>query len=342
MALVRKALLASRRRCTTTFSTLSSDVRLSTTEETSEGKATNLVRTLSRTTSEINNLFRSIDTNKDNSLSKEEFESAMRKVGIDQIHTLHHAISRNELSRQPSLKADVEKVSFPAMLRDRFVITAEVMVSKIFPAGFGWQTACTFAESQNVAADSAQFALYTGIGDGLGVFAGHSLYYALKSVAVDQTINVKEQIHTGLLLGTAALFSGTSWQPLVSAFSNAGYSFNQTALGTTVGCGLAFFVGLRSGRFLYSDMLDGVGHASYGNLKADAALSVSIGGACGCFVGTDVSFGASNWLRPVVGVEEGISALAASSTAGASTAMGFTAFQAVQNVTYTEGKNWVD
>ena len=42
------------------------------------------------------------------------------------------------------------------------------------------------------------------------------------------------------------------------------------------------------------------------NLKADGALSLAIGGATGAFVGTDVSFGDSNWLRPIVGIEEGV------------------------------------
>ena len=41
---------------------------------------------------------------------------------------------------------------------------------------------------------------------------------------------------------------------------------------------------------------------NYGNLKADGALSVAVGGATAAFVGTDVSFGDSNWLRPLVGV----------------------------------------
>lgn len=67
-------------------------------------------------------------------------------------------------------------------------------------------------------------------------------------------------------------------------------SFNQTLVGTWAGCGFMFFVGLRVGRFLYGGNLHGVPAADYGNLKADALLSCSIGGATACFVGTDVSF----------------------------------------------------
>lgn len=45
---------------------------------------------------------------------------------------------------------------------------------------------------------------------------------------------------------------------------------------------------------------------NYENLKADAQLSVAIGGATACFVGTDVSYGDANWLRPIIGVEDGM------------------------------------
>ena len=48
-------------------------------------------------------------------------------------------------------------------LYDRFVLTAEVTVSKIFPAGFGWQTSSIIAsESFGFAPDTLNFALTTG------------------------------------------------------------------------------------------------------------------------------------------------------------------------------------
>jgi hypothetical protein len=71
-------------------------------------------------------------------------------------------------------------------------------------------------------------------------------------------------------------------------------------------------------------------------------LSVAIGGATACFVGTDVSFGAANFLMPVFGVDAGVSTLQACSIAGMSTATGFVAVQAVQNVAVPTGKNWID
>ena len=78
---------------------------------------------------------------------------------------------------------------------------------------------------------------------------------------------------------------------------------------------------------------------------------MAVGGASGAFVGTDISFVTgmdtgvpvdSNWMRPVLGVEAGISDLQGMVTAGAATSVGFMACQNVQNFTLRPGKNWVD
>ena len=109
------------------------------------------------------------------------------------------------------------------------------------------------------------------------------------------------------MLHHACIFSGGGWQPLVEFLhGTAGLGFNGTAAGTVVGCGTLFFMGLRFGRLAWgkSGILPAVADNSYSNLKADAGLSVAIGGATGAFVGTDCSFGTgatdSNWLRGVV------------------------------------------
>ena len=93
--------------------------------------------------------------------------------------------------------------------------------------------------------------------------------------------------------------------------------------------------------------MDGIEEANYANLKADAALSLAIGGATGCFVGTDVSFVTpagvdQNWLRPIVGVEDGVSDLSGMISAGTSTSLGFMGLQTVQNGVVPAGKNWLD
>lgn len=114
------------------------------------------------------------------------------------------------------------------------------------------------------------------------------------------------------------------------------------------GCSAGFFFGLRLGRQLWSRSMPAVAAPSYKNLKADAQLSVAVGGATGAFVGTDTGFvnattGVdSNWLRPIVGVEDNVSDVAGCVLAGTSTSIGFVATQAGQNVTVAPGKSWVD
>jgi hypothetical protein len=110
---------------------------------------------------------------------------------------------------------------------------------------------------------------------------------------------------------------------------------------TTAVCGGAFFGGLRAGRVLYAPRFEGIEEGNFDNLKNDAALSLSIGAATGCFVGTDISY-SDNWLRPIVGIEEGISVPTGMCVAGTSTALGFLSLQSVQNVIVPKGKNWID
>ena len=212
-----------------------------------------------------------------------------------------------------------------------------------YTAGFGWQTAATVAEGWGMDAANMDFALVTGIGDGLGVAAGHTAYMAIKkAVTGSQDIDMTAQAQTGIFLGSAAVCSGGAWQPFVNTLQAAGLGFN-TSLVLTAGCGtLAFFTGLRIGRAIYSPIFSGVKEANYANLKADAALSVAVGGAAGCFVGTDVSYAGANWLRPLVGVEETCASTTASVLAGSSTALGFTVVQMAENVAYPKNKCWVD
>ena len=71
---------------------------------------------------------------------------------------------------------------------------------------------------------------------------------------------------------------------------------------------------------------------------------MAIGGASSFFVGTDVAYlgGEGNFLRPVVGVEDFDSDLLGVAKAGTSTALGFVAFQSVQNVAFKSGTAWLD
>jgi hypothetical protein len=228
----------------------------------------------------------------------------------------------------------------PVDLARRFAITAEVVVSKIFAAGFGWQAGSIIAAKNGFAADTGGFAITTGFFDGLGVFSGHVLWYLVKSLTVDKSVNMAYETQTGLLLGTAALFSGTAWQPAVNAFTTLGFTFPQAATATTAVCFAGFYVGLRVARHLYGGW-EHVVPASYKNLKHDAQLALSVGGAGGAFVGTDISF-SDNFLRPVIGIEESMSNLQGMVAAGSATGLGFGAFQTVQNVAMQHTKIWAD
>jgi hypothetical protein len=228
---------------------------------------------------------------------------------------------------------------------DRFIVTAEVTVSKIFPAGFGWQTSSIIAVNNfGFAADSMNFALTTGVGDGIGVLTGHCLYYgAKKAITKDDSINMTSQFQTGVLLCSAAFCSGTAWQPLVDCFQGANLSFGGVFAGTWAGCGLAFYAGLRAGRTILSGFMTHIEEPSYENSKNDASLSYVIGGATGFFVGTDAAYlPDQNFLINFVGIPDGTPDLVGCAIAGTSTGMGFLTSQSVFNVIYPTGKCWND
>ncbi len=223
----------------------------------------------------------------------------------------------------------------------RFKYTAEVTVSKIFPAGFGWQASSIVAENMGLEATDAAFAATTGLGDGTGVLLGHCSYYMLKSM-IDPTVDIKQELHTGIFLASAAFCSGAAWQPTVNLLQGANLSFTQVLVGTTIATMSAFYVGLRGGRGIYSNFLQ-VAPADYANLRGDAQLSLAIGGACGAFVGTDTAYLVDqNYLKGVVGIEDADSALTGCIKAGSSTSLGFNVVQTGENLAYPAKKCWTD
>lgn len=226
---------------------------------------------------------------------------------------------------------------------NRWVVTAEVAVSKIFPGGFGWQTGSLIAANYfNYASDSVNFAICTGVGDALGVFGGHCMYYSLKRAALPSSkIDMLKEIHTGLWLGCAAFCSGTVWQPVVTTLQLANCSFNEVMIGTWLTCSTAFYFGLRAGRTILP--LPTLASPSYDNSQTDIALSIAIGGATGFFVGTDTAYlPEQNFLLPIVGISEGTTDFVGCSLAGTSTSLGFVTSQAVLNTIYPKTKCWND
>lgn len=249
--------------------------------------------------------------------------------------TLPVALRRRSLSTTADAPAAAPPLAVP-----RLKSTLEVIASKIFPAGFGWQGASVVAGSMGYAADSPNFFLMTGAGDFAGVFAGHTLF-SLGKIALGGKNEIGSDMTTGLWLATAAFCSGTAWQPVVNLLHDGiGLSFGSTAVATGAATGFLFFSGLRLGRVIYAPL--GLAPGNSANMYSDAMLSVSIGGATGTFVGTDISFAGENVLRPFFGVEEGMSDLEGMVRAGASTSAGFMGVQALQNVALPSGANWID
>lgn len=224
----------------------------------------------------------------------------------------------------------------------RFRILAEVTVSKLFPAGFGWQAASVWAGNQGMTDTDLSFFLTTGIGDAIFVAAGHTIFYSIMKHIYLPDVKVGTELQTGIWLGTAAFCSGTAWQPIVNLLAGYGLTFTPAAIVTTMLCGSCFYFGLRMGRLVYGKGLGmSIPGNDYGNLKTDAQLSLSIGGAGGAFVGTCADM-PGNWLRGAVGVEDFHSDVTGMVRAGASTAIGFASFQFVQALVWPTGRNWTD
>ncbi|KAL7482398.1 hypothetical protein ACHAW6_008067 [Cyclotella cf. meneghiniana] len=236
-------------------------------------------------------------------------------------------------------------------MMERFKVTAEVTVSKIFPAGFAWQSSSILADSiLGYTPDSVGFALTTGFGDAVGVFVGHCVYFFAKKNLVHANgsdgkanIDMEKEVQTGMLLGSAAFFSGTAWQPVVNALQGMELPFFQVFVGTWIGCATAFYLGLRTARTFLSGPLKHVHYPSFENSRTDKSLSLAIGGATGFFVGTDATYlPAENFLLNVVGIHEGMSPETGCAIAGASTSLGFLTAQSTLNTIYPSGRLWND
>lgn len=236
----------------------------------------------------------------------------------------------------------------PGPIVGRMAVLAEVLISKIFPAGFGWQGSSCIAEEMGCEADQLSFFFITGLGDFAGVLIGHTTFYAIKKALFDPSIKMSDTFQLGVWLASAAFLSGGAWQPLVNMFQTKGVymdgimPFNNAVAAVTVGCGTMFYVGLRLGRSIYQPIMPALPGPDYGNLRGDAQLSLAVGGATGCFVGTDTSYGAENWMTGLLGITDDDAILTGMIKAGSSTALGFGAVQLVQNVTLYHGNCWLD
>jgi hypothetical protein len=215
------------------------------------------------------------------------FSTVTRTLAYKSMTLARRGVPQVNILRLMSSIVPSSEVSSPTL--DRFKVTAEVTVSKIFPAGFGWQSSSILARDfLGYAPDTLGFALTTGLGDGIGVFLGHCAYnVAKKNATGDDSINMERETQTGILLGSAAFCSGTAWQPIVNVLQAADLSFFQVFAGTWMGCGTAFYLGIRGARTILSGPFQHIKEPTFENSITDKSLSAAIGGATGFFVGTD-------------------------------------------------------
>ena len=239
----------------------------------------------------------------------------------------------NEMER---LEGIIRKYEEDSRMNKRFITMLEVVISKLFPAGFGWQFAATVSKLDP---NTTKFAITTGIAEATAVFTGHVIYSLYKSKGQGAV----EILQTGLLLSTGTICSGTSWQPVVNFFQQMNLSFLGVFIGTWIFCTHAFHFGLRVARNLYSKRLSYVEGPTFENARTDFALSFTIGAATAFFVGTDVSYHPDeNFLLKIVGINDSFSLLYGSFLAGCSTALGFTFAQVIFNVVYPVDTCWID
>ena len=197
--------------------------------------------------------------------------------------------------------------------------TLEIIFSKIFPAGFGWQFTASFLEPY-IVSNTAIFAVGTGLGEGAAVYCGHQVWMNGKS-KWDETVDLKNEKKISKWLGSSACLSGTIWQPTVNIASEI-LPFYPTMMFTGIMCGSTFYGGLRLFRKVYQ--------IENGTKKDDAQLALSIGGATGCFVATDPLILGNTWTT--FHITPSIQPFNAYLLAGTSTAFGFSAMQTMQNL----------
>lgn len=150
----------------------------------------------------------------------------------------------------------------------RMDTSVEVTVSKIFPAGAGWQLASVVAANCGFASTSLAFFACVGLGDMSGVFLGHVLYQFFKKTRGAE-VNMDTEIQVGSLLGGAAFFSGSAWQVAANAFNRLGFTFTQSLVGVSITSTIAFFAGLRIMRRLLSGSMAAVEGITYDNQESD-------------------------------------------------------------------------
>ena len=188
-------------------------------------------------------------------------------------------LSPSSALRTPVSGLRVARASLLDRVGSRLRNSNTAAISKIFPAGAGWQAASLVAaEKLGLASTSFAFFGAVGLGEFLGVFLGHTLFFLMKKlVRRDPKIKMGEQLQVATLLGGSAFCSGATRQPALNALRFLGLDFTGVFLGVGVSCTLAFFTGMRVWRKLLSPSMDAIEPNSYQNQKSDVQLAIAIG-----------------------------------------------------------------
>ena len=275
-----------------------------------------------------------------NSNNDAYFLKAMPKSNLPSYLEKVFGGTQSKSHRKESLGKVISHKESCSLIQKRFLSTMEVIIAKLFLAGFFWQTAASLSGSHS---NSFSYAITTGVGEATGVILGNCFYDIFKKTLVDENINIVASFQTSIFLATATLCSGTTWQPMVNTLQSIGLSFLGVFVGTWVACAYTFNFGLRVGRTLYFTKLVHVQKSTWENSRTDFALSIAIGGASAFFVGTDTSYSPDeNFLYHLVGIQDSMSPLVSAIKAGCSTALGFGVAQTIFNLVYPAGECWID
>jgi len=242
--------------------------------------------------------------------------------------------------KQREMMRKLRKYEEESMISKRHSSTMEVIVSKMFPAGFFWQLAATLS---GLSDETLRFAIFTGVCEAVGVLLCHVVFKTLRSSKEGDQVNFEEIIQTGLFLCTGTLFSATTWQPIVNTLQEMGLSFLGVFVGTWIMSTYAFNFGLRLARNIYSEKMKYVECPTWENSRIDMLLSISIGGASALFVGTDIDYRPEeNFMKDLFGIHDEYSSVYGAFIAGCSTSIGFGVIQFATNLIFPAGKCWID
>ena len=222
----------------------------------------------------------------------------------------------------------------------RTIKTSEIIISRLFPSGCGWYSGSLIAEKLDYTIFEPNFFLITGLSQSIFVMSGHILYSKFKLQFSKnnnyENINMKNEKHKALQIGTATFLSGSIWQPTVNLLENSDFIIVSTITGTI--CGLSFLSGLLLTRSFFHLLHIDIEKNSKNTIKKDIGVSTSIGGATGLSVSTDTSIN-NNYMIDYFGITSELTINEAIITAGLSNACGFLALQTLQNM---QRKTWLD